>query len=264
MFLKYPRTPHLVGSRLQDGDTVEGQVPVESLKDGVLIWEEKLDGANSGISFNDGVIQLQSRGHTLNGGSREAQFNIFKQWASVYEMDLYEILGERYIMYGEWCYAKHTVWYDALPHYFNEFDIYDKELDIWLDTDTRHRMLNGSPVISVPVIHRGMVDGVKGIKSLIKHSLYKTTNWKENLKSHSYSHNMDYDKIVKETDKSDLSEGLYIKQELDGKVIGRYKFVRPDFLQTILDSGSHWANRPILPNLLDNNVNIFGGKHEIL
>lgn len=262
MFIKYPRTSHLVGSRLQSDDTIDGQVPVETLTEGELIWEEKLDGANSGISFTDDCdLLLQSRGHPLTGGSREAQFNLFKQWASSYEVELYDILGNRYIMYGEWCYAKHTVYYDSLPHYFNEFDIYDKELDIWLDTKTRHKMLGGSLVVSVPVVHKGMVKGVKGINELIRPSLYKTENWRESLRSQATSHKIDPDQAVKETEKSDFAEGLYLKQEENGKVIGRYKFVRLDFLQTILDSGSHWATRTILPNVLAKDATIFGGSY---
>lgn len=249
MFIKYPRTPHLAGSRLQKGDTSDDQVPVESLTQGTLIWEEKLDGANSGVSFVDSELQLQSRGHVLTGGFREAQFNMFKQWGAAYEVDFYEILGERYIMYGEWCYAKHTVFYDNLPHYFNEFDIYDKEKNIWLDTDTRHKMLEGSNIVSVPVLYKGMLKS-KDIQTLLKPSLYKTNNWRNALTSQAVYHKIDPEQAAKETENSDLSEGLYIKQEDNGQVIGRYKFVRPDFLQTILDSGSHWAARPILPNLL--------------
>lgn len=245
---------------MQKGDTADDQVSIESLTQGELVWEEKLDGANTGISFVDGEIQLQSRGHVLTGGSREAQFNMFKQWGAAYEIEFYEILGERYIMYGEWCYAKHTVFYDNLPHYFNEFDIYDKENNIWLDTDVRHAMLKGSHIVSVPVLHRGMLKS-KDIQSLLRPSLFKTNNWRDALISQAISHKIDPNQAIKETEKSDLSEGLYIKQEENGKVIGRYKFVRPDFLQTILDSGSHWAARTILPNLLEPNTTIFGGSN---
>ena len=53
-----------------------------------------------------------------------------KQWASVHRDAFYRVLGNRYIMYGEWMYAKHTVFYDALSNYFLEFDIYDKKEDI--------------------------------------------------------------------------------------------------------------------------------------
>ena len=40
---------------------------------------------------------------------------------------LEEMLGSRFILYGEWLYAKHSVHYRKLPHYFFEFDIYDKD-----------------------------------------------------------------------------------------------------------------------------------------
>jgi hypothetical protein len=71
-------------------------------------------------------------------------------------------------------------------------------------------------------------------------------------------HEHDPQLVIQQTNMSDLSEGLYVKQELAGEVIGRYKFVRPDFVQTILDSGSHWSARPILPNKLADGCDIFG------
>ena len=45
-------------------------------------------------------------------------------------------------------------------------------------------------------------------------------------------------------------EGLYIKVEENGQVVDRLKFVRPSFLQTILESQTHWLDRPIVPNQL--------------
>lgn len=259
MFMKYPRTPHLEGSRLQPGDIADDQVAVSSLSEGELVWEEKVDGANTGISIVEPIsIQLQSRGHILLGGAREAQFNLFKQWGTSLTEDFYLVLGDRYTMYGEWCYAKHSVFYDRLPHYFLEFDVYDRKEDYWLDTDSRHSLLKDLPIVSVPVVHRGMVKGKKGIESLIKPSLFKSDKWIDNLRLQAERHGLDPEQAIKDTEKSQLSEGLYIKQEKDGKVIGRYKYVRYDFVQTIIESGTHWADRPILPNMLDENVNLFG------
>jgi len=258
MFIKYPRTPHLEGSRLQPGDTANDQIPISSLSGGEFVWEEKIDGANSGVSARTDVsIQLQSRGHVLLGGAREAQFNLFKQWATSLTDDFYLVLGDRYTMYGEWCYAKHSVFYDKLPHYFLEFDIYDRKDNYWLDTNSRHTLLKDLPVVSVPVVHRGPVKDKKGIEALIKPSLFKSENWVANLRLQAERHGIDSDQAVKETEKSNLSEGLYLKHEQNGKVIGRYKYVRFDFVQTILDSGTHWADRPILPNMLADGVNIF-------
>src|SRR5947209_6263766 len=51
-FTKYPRTPHLFGSRGTDDDKHLGQrESLELIADPSLIIEEKLDGTNVGIHF---------------------------------------------------------------------------------------------------------------------------------------------------------------------------------------------------------------------
>ena len=40
---------------------------------------------------------------------------------------LFEILSEKFILFGEWCYAQHSIFYDRLPDWFLGFDIYDKD-----------------------------------------------------------------------------------------------------------------------------------------
>ena len=69
-------------------------------------------------------------------------------------------------------------------------------------------------------------------------------------------HHADY--VEKQTDPSDLAEGLYIKVEEDGRVVERFKYVRHDFLTTVLDSASHWQSRPILPNRLAPGIKLAG------
>lgn len=86
---KYPRTRHLEGSRQQLGDGDLNVVKLEEIKGNYLVLEEKVDGANCGISFGgDGKMYLQSRGHFLNGGYGERQFDLFKVWASCFESSL--------------------------------------------------------------------------------------------------------------------------------------------------------------------------------
>ena len=48
---KYPRTPHLEGSRLQPGDEDLSQVPFSYIKGKHLVVEEKIDGANTAVSL---------------------------------------------------------------------------------------------------------------------------------------------------------------------------------------------------------------------
>src|SRR5436305_13794310 len=136
---KYPRTHHIEGSRLQPGDENSESVPCMCLAGRHLVVEEKLDGANAGICFDaEGRLWLQSRGHFLTGGLREKHFNLFKQWANAHAGALRDALGDRHVLYGEWLYAKHTIYYDQLPHYFLEFDVLDRHTGEFLSTDRRH------------------------------------------------------------------------------------------------------------------------------
>ena len=170
---KYPRTPHLEGSRLQPGDEDLSQIRFSDIAGKHLVVEEKCDGANSAISFGEaGELLLQSRGHYLTGGYRERHYNLMKQWASVHRDIFYRVLGKRYIMYGEWMYAKHTVFYDALPHYFLEFDIFDREQEIFLDTPSRRKLTEQMPVVSVPVLGEGEFKSRETLLSLLGASRY--------------------------------------------------------------------------------------------
>ena len=70
-FTKYPRTPHLFGSKGTDDDKHLGEVESnEFIADDSLIVEEKIDGTNVGIHFSiDGEMVLQCRGHLITEGS---------------------------------------------------------------------------------------------------------------------------------------------------------------------------------------------------
>lgn len=248
---KYPRTPHVEGSRLQPGDEDLSQIPFGMIKDRHLVIEEKCDGANSAVSFDeDGGLLLQSRGHYLTGGYRERHFNLMKQWANVHRDKLFDLLGTKYIMYGEWIYAKHTVFYDALPHYFLEFDILDRETGIFLDTPSRQSMLKDTPVVSVPVLGSGTYKTKEEMLKLLGHSHYVTGNQRRNLWNAALELGLDPEKNCNETDLSGLMEGLYIKVEENGRVVDRMKFVRAAFLQCVDFSETHWIDKPIIPNQL--------------
>ena len=257
--LKYPRTAHLEGSRLQTGDTDDGQAPLSTLQGQHVVIEEKLDGANAAVSFTPaGELLLQSRGHYLAGGAGERQFNLFKHWAAAHEAVLLERLENRYVMYGEWCFAKHSCWYDRLPAFFLEFDLYDRRAGCFLSTPVRHALLADGPVLSMPVLYEGeMPRHAKALRALVRPSLARSAEWKPAFEQAVAQEGQPLDLVRQQTDLSDLAEGLYLKTESDGQVTGRYKWVRPDFVQTILDSGSHHSRRPVLPNQLAPGVDLY-------
>jgi hypothetical protein len=172
------------------------------------------------------------------------------------------VLGSHYVLYGEWVYAKHTVFYDRLPHYFLEFDVLDTTSGTFLDTTRRRGLLAGLPVVSVPVLWEGEAEPDaealrRRLVDLVGPSLYKSSRWRERLCAAAAERGLDPERVVAETDGSDRMEGLYVKHEAGGVVVGRYKYVRADFLTAVLDSGTHWLRRPVLPNSLADGVDLF-------
>ncbi len=133
-FVKYPRTPHLFGSKGTDDDKHLGEAESKTfIADESLIVEEKIDGTNVGIHFSDsGEMVLQCRGHLITEGMHP-QYDLFKQWAAAKRHVLEEQLQNRFLLFGEWVYARHSIHYRKLTHYFFEFDIYDKEQEAFLD-----------------------------------------------------------------------------------------------------------------------------------
>lgn len=250
--IKYPRTKHILGSRIQVGDDDLKKIPFNQIEGKYVVLEEKIDGANCGISFSkDGELLLQSRGHFLTGGHRERHFNLLKTWASRYLDELLELLGSKYIMYGEWMYAKHTIYYDKLPHYFMEFDIYDKEKGIFLSTKQRQQLLKLYPFIkSVRVLYEGIIEKPDTLTSLIGPSAFISDHAPSRLQEYCINQNLDFEKVKSETDLLGIMEGIYIKVEDEYTVTERYKYVRDSFKTQVADSETHWIDRPIVENQL--------------
>lgn len=257
---KYVRTPHVQGSKLQEGDHDISQVPFSELEGRYLVIEEKLDGANCGVSFDDetGEMLLQSRGHFLTGGPRERHWTLFKQWAATHKDTLFDILGVRYVMYAEWMYAKHTVFYDLLPHYVMEFDVLDRETGDFLSSRRRRELLKDSPIRSVLILHESALRSKGQLIMLADHqSYFQTGLWRQRLIEQAASVGVDDGLVLRQTDGTGLMEGVYIKVEDDERVLKRYKWVRHSFLNSISDSETHWLDRPIIPNLLAPGVELF-------
>ena len=100
-FTKYPRTPHLFGSRGTDDDRHLGRrESTDFIADPSLIVEEKLDGTNVGIHFTTaGRMVLQCRGHEITSGMH-AQYDLFKQWTMGKRAVLEALLEDRFILFA--------------------------------------------------------------------------------------------------------------------------------------------------------------------
>ena len=250
-FISYPRTKHIKGSNFQVGDHDMKSVSINELFGKNLVVEEKIDGANAGISFENGRLMLQSRGHYLVGGPREKHFNLLKQWTSIVSNDLFSILGDRYVMFGEWMAAKHTCFYDNLPHYFMEFDLYDKNIKQFLSSDARKDYYEATApgiIESVKIVSSGEFERITDFSDLITESNFITSNRDTTLIASAAAVGVDELTVKSHTDLSRNMEGLYVKWEDNGIVKGRYKFVRSTFTNKILEQDQHWLDRPIIKN----------------
>jgi hypothetical protein len=166
------------------------------------------------------------------------------------------VLTDRYVVYGEWLYAKHTVFYDALPHYWMEFDVLDTTTGEFLDTPRRTELLRGLPVVPGKVLHSGEWPGEAAVRAMVTWSHFFSPAAMDTLASCTADLGWDVDATLRQTDPSGLMGEVYVKVEEGGAVTERSKFVRRDFVQIQLDQG-HWQDRPIVPNKLTGGMCMF-------
>ena len=137
---KFPRTRHLInlGSASRD-DLILSKDEMKRFLDvsdgSIITLEEKVDGANLGISIDEVTLafRVQNRSHYVNRNSHE-QFKKLDKWLGDHSSDLFALLQPdesklnprtKYIVYGEWLCLKHSIGYDRLPDTFLVFDIFE-------------------------------------------------------------------------------------------------------------------------------------------
>jgi hypothetical protein len=220
-FHKFPHTPHLLwlGAGSPRDDKVLKPAEVTEFLSGEVIVEEKVDGANLGISLApDGRVRAQSRGNYLAPGRSHAQWNPLWPWLAEHRAGLEDGLRGGLILYGEWCHAKHTVPYDALPDWFLGFDIFEVASGRFWSADRRNDWLRRKGLVSVPEVKRGSVQ-LKKLPFLLANSAVGHIPM----------------------------EGIYLRRDQDGWLQARAKVVSTAFRQQIEE---HWTRRPVTPNQL--------------
>lgn len=247
--IKLPKTLHIEGSRMPQGRADPDAVEFSKLSGEFLVVEEKVDGTGVSIFFDEHLsLQIWHRGSPATS----KEFTQLHLWAVRHSDELFNLLEDRFILFGEWMQQKHTIFYDILPSLFLESDMYDLKEDMWLSTELRNFHLSPyrSFIFSVPIKKAFKPSRLFEVTSLISQPLYQSSHWRERLWEICDRYNLNLEETLKQTDQSDLMEGLYIKHEDAVKVIGRYKYVRYEFVENIINSGSHLRDRIPIHNLL--------------
>lgn len=216
-FFRFPHTPHLVwlGEGSPRDDKVIPPQEVTSLLQNEVVVEEKLDGANIGISLKKtGDFQVQNRGNYLSQPYR-GQFSRLSSWMGERSAGLRSVLTPDVILFGEWCAAKHSLMYDRLPDWFMLFDVYSRHEKTFWSTARRNELGQKAELFTVPKLWKGRFK----LEELTNMLLAQTSVGRDGT-----------------------VEGLVIREENDETCLRRVKLVRPDFTQAIEE---HWSSRAI-------------------
>ncbi len=217
-FFRFPHTPHLawLGKVAPRDDKVLSPAEAEALLAGEVIVEEKLDGANLGLSLTpNGSLRAQNRGQYLIE-PHQGQFSRLPTWLDQHDEALHSVLAPGLILFGEWCAARHSLDYQALPDWFLLFDVYDGKKGCFWSTPRRIALARAAKLFSVPQVLQGSTT-----LDALKQSLMEMPS--------------------RFRDKQPL-EGVVVRQNSAEWCEGRAKLVRPDFAQAI---GTHWQRRAI-------------------
>ena len=225
-FFRFPHTPHLawLGVGEPRDDKVLTPDETESLLSHNVTVEEKVDGANVGFSVDEeGNLQAQNRGSFLTPGNCPPQFKPIWQWLEPRRDALCDALFPDLMLFGEWCYAAHTVRYSRLPDWFLGFDVFDRASWGFWSVSRRDELLGRLGLAIVPTIGVGSFD-LPRLRALLGQSRLG-----------------DF-----------LAEGLYVRVDKFAWgasrmqwLASRAKLVRSEFIQSI---GEHWSQRALETN----------------
>lgn len=221
-FFRFPHTPHLAwsGPGQPRDDKVLSAAEAKVLLAGEVAVEEKIDGANIGFSIKEnGELQVQNRGGYLDRLQAHPQFRPLWSWLPAREAQLVEALWPNRMLFGEWCYALHSLAYSRLPDWFLGFDVYDREAGAFWDTTRRNALLAELYLYPVPSLAQGRVSAANLNRLLAGPSRVG----------------------------GDAMEGVVIRKESGGFTTARAKLVRAEFAQSIEE---HWSSGPLQRNQL--------------
>lgn len=220
-FFRFPHTPHLawLGAGAPREDKVFDRAEARAFLSDDVVVEEKVDGANLGFSVDEaGTLRAQNRGRYLDLGALSGQWKPLAPWLATRRLALAEALPPGLMLFGEWCYAVHSIRYSRLPDWFLAFDVYDRARAEFWSASRRNELAARLGLAVVPELGRGRFD-LSSLEKLLGRSAL--------------------------TDGP--AEGLYVRCEERGRLLRRAKLVRAEFVQAI---DEHWSKKRLETNQL--------------
>ena len=223
-FFRFPSTPHLAWlsqTTVPREDKLLSPSDGRTLLAGEVLVEEKIDGANIGLSLaEDGELLVQNRGQYLTA-PYAGQFARLPEWLTQHEDKIRGQLDAPLILFGEWSAARHSIRYDRLPDLFLLFDVYDRAAGRFWSSRRRNTLASAAGLAIVPTLLRGRTN---------------LTELQQLLQTGSSHY------------RAGPMEGLVVRRESIDWCESRAKLVRSDFTQAIEE---HWSRRRIEWNQVD-------------
>jgi hypothetical protein len=221
-----------------------------------VVVEEKVDGANLGISITDDYkLKFQNRyvhQHIYVSFSNNrlidlilsparqqvsldpasildlivnhhyyclVQWKGLEDWAKNHPGIWSILTNPEIVIFGEWMMAKHSIHYTHLPDYFLAFDIYEKNTGKFLSHAEKSRRFEEAGLAQVPALRQGVTTREELLALLESKSSFR-------------------DGVV---------EGVYVRIDDAQYLVQRGKVVRSDFIAT---PDAHWTKAQFTKNVI--------------
>lgn len=214
---KYNRTLHLPWSEGASNDD-KIAADVSTLLRHKVIITEKVDGSNTSLE----ATGCFARTHA--GPPTHASFDGLK----ALHASLKHSIPDSYQIFGEWCFALHSILYDKLPSYFLMFAIRDlvaKEAT-WESWETVKLWANGLGLHTVPVLWEGIIKTEKEMREITTQLAQEPSNIGTEREG----------VVIRLADS-------FLDEDFSKYVM---KWVRKNHVQT----SEHWKNQEIIKNKL--------------
>jgi len=198
------------------------------VKGTAIIVEEKIDGANLGVSLAADYTPLfQNRGNFVNSATATQWRGLDRWWSENASMVCTILEPERHVLFGEWMAAKHSIHYTSLPGYFIAFDVFDQVEGRFLSRSAYQTLLEPTGIPTIRIIAEDVFDTPEDILPLL-----------ETISA--YGARRDGS-----PDEDSPVEGVYLRVDEGQWLNRRCKIVRPDFIQGI---SQHWMTKGLVKN----------------
>jgi hypothetical protein len=221
---KFPRIPHLPWS--PGGTRDDKRLPrIDSFLGRQIVITEKMDGSNLCMRHD----AVYARSHS--GMPTHKSFDLAKRLHA----QLRHKIQPGISIFGEWCYAVHSIKYSSLPGFFLvfatrqesgpeqiEFDVMYPPVPFWWKWDMVEVRANYMELPTAPLLFQGVVKTEIELKNLT-----------EELASKPSLFGMDREGLV-----------IRVAEDIENQEFSQHfaKWVRKDHVQT----DEHWLQKPIV------------------